>query len=203
MIKLFIFTKKIREFVFFNNVISVDSVLIRSEVLNTRFVCDLNKCKGACCTIYSEFGAPIVESEINEIEKCLDVILDYLNEINIEEIKRNGFFERKSGELFLKSVANRQCVFVYYENQIAKCAIEKAFIDKKINLKKPISCHLFPIRISKFGGDILRYEKFVECEPALEKGKLQDVTIAEFCKESLIRLYGEKWYLLLEEKLNR
>jgi len=189
--------------VFFNNLISNGNVLIRSEVLTTRFACDLNKCKGACCTVESEFGAPIIEEEIKEINEILDVVLDYLNKENIEEIKKNGFYEKKFDELFLRSVDNKQCVFVYYENKIAKCAIEKAYFDKKINFRKPISCHLFPIRISKFGGDILRYEKFRECEPALENGKLQDITIAEFCKESLIRLYGEKWYSQLEEKFNR
>lgn len=188
---------------FFNHLISVGNVLIRNEVLSTRFVCDLKQCKGACCTVESEYGAPVVEKEIEEIKKILDVVLDYLDDENIEVIKENGFYEKKSGDLFLRSVNNKQCVFVYYENQIAKCAIEKAFFDKKVNFRKPISCHLFPIRISKFGGDILRYEKFSECEPALENGKIQDITIAEFCKESLLRLYGEKWFSQLEEKFNR
>lgn len=188
---------------FFNNLISVGNVLIRNEVLSTRFVCDLKKCKGACCTVESEYGAPVLENELEEIKNILHVLLNYLDDENIEEIKKNGFYEKKSGELFLRSVDNKQCVFVYYENQIAKCAIEKAYFDKKVNFRKPISCHLFPIRISKFGGDILRFERFGECEPALENGKLQDVTIAEFCKESLIRLYGEKWYSQLKEKFNR
>ena len=188
---------------FFNTAQSVDNVIIRSEILNTRFVCDLNKCKGACCTLESEYGAPVLKEEIPEIEKSLNTVFEYLDDINKDEINENGFYEKKSDELFLRSIKNRQCVFVYYENEIAKCALEKAYFDKKIDFRKPISCHLFPIRVSKFGGDILRYEKFSECQPALEKGKLEDVTIAEFCKESLIRLYGKKWYSKLEEKFNR
>lgn len=188
---------------FSNNLISVDKVLIRDEVLTTRFVCDLNKCKGACCTLESHYGAPIVEEEIYEIEKTLAVVVDYLDEINIKEISDNGFYEYKDGDLFLRSIDNKQCVFVYFENQVAKCALEKAYFNNRIKFRKPISCHLFPIRVSKFGGDILRYEKFRECEPALENGKLHDITIAEFCKESLIRLYGQKWYSQLEEKINR
>ncbi len=187
----------------FNNLISVGNVLIRNEVLSTRFACDLKKCKGACCTIESNFGAPVDENEIIEIQKILDTVIEYLDDENIEVIMENGFYEKKYNEFFLRSVDNKQCVFVYFDNGIAKCAIEKAFFDNKINFRKPISCHLFPIRISKFGGDILQYEKFKECDPALENGKIQDITIGEFCKESLIRLYGEKWYSQLVEKLLR
>lgn len=187
----------------FNNLIAVENVLVRKEVLTTRFACDLKKCKGACCTIDSEYGAPINADEIPEIEKILDIVFDYLDDINIQEIKENGFYEKKYDDLFLRSINNRDCVFVCYDNDIAKCSIEKAYFDGKTEFRKPISCHLFPIRISKFGGDILRYEKFISCEPALENGKSLDITIAEFCKESLIRMYGENWYSQLKEKFNR
>lgn len=188
---------------FYNNLISNDNILVRSEIITTKFACELSKCKGACCTLESEYGAPILVNEIDEIEKSLPYVFDYLEESNINEIKRKGFYEKKSGELFLRSIQNRDCVFVYYENDIAKCSIEKAFLDRKTNFRKPISCHLFPIRVSKFGGDILRYEKFAQCEPALENGKKKDITIVEFCRESLIRLYGEKWYSQLIEKSSR
>lgn len=188
---------------FLDNIKSVGKVLIRDEIFSTRFLCDLEKCKGACCTMESRYGAPINVEEIPIIEKILDFVIEYLDEINIKEIKENGFYENLNGELFLRSIDNKECVFVYYENKIAKCAIEKAYLENKINFRKPISCHLFPIRVSNFGGDILRYEKFSQCEPALENGKLKDITIVQFCKESLIRLYGEKWYLQLEEKINR
>jgi hypothetical protein len=100
----------------------------------------------------------------------------------------------KDGELLITSVNNRDCVFSFWDNDIAKCAIERAYFDSKVEFRKPISCHLFPIRVSDFSGDVLRYEKFSECAPALEKGKEDNLVIAEFCKESLIRLYGEEWY---------
>ena len=81
------------------------------------------------------------------------------------------------------SINKKECVFVYFET----------------SFRKPVSCHLFPIRISKFGGDILRYEKFSECSPAIDKGKKEDIKIVEFCKDSLVRNFGEKWYSSLME----
>lgn len=122
-----------------------------------------------------------------------------LPERNRDSIKKDGFFEQKSGELLTRSIDNKDCVFVYYDNNIAKCAIEKAFFEGKIDFRKPISCHLFPIRISQFGGDIVRYEKFFECAPALKLGEEKQITVAEFCKDSLERLYGKEWYKSLTE----
>lgn len=188
---------------FFGKIIAVKDVLVREEVLSTPFACDLKKCKGACCTLDSEFGAPVKEEEIDEIKKILPILKDYLTEEHWKIIEENGFYEKKYDELLLKSINNRACVFVYYDGDIAKCSIEKAYFDGKVKFKKPVSCHLFPIRVTKFGGDILRYEQFSECTPALENGKKQNITIAEFCKDSLIRLYGEKWYSQLKEKSGR
>jgi hypothetical protein len=182
-----------------NNVINIDNVLVRKEILEAGFVCDLKKCKGACCTMESEFGAPLLEEEIDIISELLPEINPYLSENGREEIGENGFWEEKNGELMTKSINNKNCVFVVYEGQIAKCGIEKAFNDGKINFKKPLSCHLFPIRVSKFGGDILRFEKLKECEPALEKGNAEDVSIVEFCREPLERLYGKSWFNKLIE----
>lgn len=188
---------------FFGKIIAIDDVLVREEVLYTPFACDVRKCKGACCTLDSEFGAPVTEEEIEQIEKILPVVKEYITDEHRNEIEQNGFFEKKHDELLLRSIKNKACVFVYYEGDIAKCSIEKSYFDGKVKFRKPISCHLFPIRVSKFGGNILRYEKFGECNPALENGKQLNITIAEFCKESLIRQYGEKWYSQLKEKSGR
>lgn len=147
----------------------------------------------------SEYGAPLKEEEIFEIENILDIVLPMLPEINQESIKKDGFYEKKSGDLLTRSIDNKDCVFVYHDNEIAKCAIEKAFFEGKVDFRKPISCHLFPIRISQFGGDIVRYEKFFECAPALILGEEKKITVAEFCKDSLERLYGKEWYVSLTE----
>ncbi len=177
-----------------DKIFAINDVLVRDEIVEIPFSCDLKKCKGACCTLESELGAPVTKAEIEEIEKILPVIKRYLLQSNIDEIEERSFYERKDDEMMIASVNNRDCVFSFWDNGIAKCAIERAYFDGKVKFRKPISCHLFPIRVSDFSGDVLRYEKFSECAPALEKGKEENITIVEFCKDSLIRLYGEEWY---------
>jgi hypothetical protein len=130
-------------------------------------------------------------------------IEDYLSPIHRKEIEENGFFEEKQNEFMTRSIDNRACVFVSYEDGIAKCAIERAYLDKKTIFRKPISCHLFPIRRSDFDGDILKYEKLDECNSALYNGKMNDTTIAEFCKEPLEQLYGTKWYSQLMDIIGK
>ncbi|HEX2869210.1 MAG TPA: DUF3109 family protein [Ignavibacteriales bacterium] len=183
---------------YLDNVLQIDGVTVRKDIVDSHFVCDLSKCKGACCTMESEYGAPIKKEEIEAIAKALPVVKEYLSPKHIQEIDDQGFWEEKEGELLTRSVNNRACVFVYYEGDIAKCAVEKAFKEGKIGVNKPISCHLFPIRVSRFGGDILRYERIPECYAAVENGVKLGVKIADFCRESLLRLYGESWF----EKLN-
>ncbi len=173
---------------------SIRDIVVSNKIADALFFCDLKKCKGACFTLESDMGAPLRIDEIGKIDNILNVVKGYLDEENIEEIETNGFYENKDEELFIRSIDNKECVFVCYENGIAKCSIEKANNDGKTNFKKPISCHLFPIRISDFGGDVLRFEKFEECDPAIEKGAAENVTVAEFCKEPLERYYGKLWY---------
>jgi len=184
---------------FVSNFVSVEDVLVRPEVIEKKFECDLDKCKGACCTIESEFGAPLLEEEVGKIEEILHIIKDYIPENHWQVIEYEGFYDIKDGEILIKSVKNKPCVFVYFDNDIAKCGIEKAFFDGKVNFQKPVSCHLFPIRVSKFGGDVLRFEKFRECTPAITKGEKNETKLVNFCKDSLIRLYGKKWFLKFKE----
>ncbi len=180
--------------------ITVGKTLVDSKILKKKFTCDLSKCKGACCTIESEYGAPLEKDEIEIINKSLSVVKQYLPQRNIEEIEKRGFWEFKDEIYMTRSINNRDCVFVYYEGEVAKCAIEKAYLNKEIDFQKPISCHLFPIRISDFGGPILKYEVYNDCEPALKKGEETGLTIAQFLKEPIIRLYGKEYYSELLER---
>ena len=188
---------------FVNDTIPIEAVIVRPEIVDAPFACDLKKCKGACCTLESPYGAPVTNKEVEKIGQILSIVKENLPKRHIEEIEENGYFEEKDGELLLRSVNNKACVFVYYEGEIAKCGIEKTYLEGKVNFRKPISCHLFPIRVSKFGGDVLRYEKIKECSPAIENGKSKNLVIAEFCRDSLIRLYGSKWYSKLVEKIGK
>ncbi len=180
-------------------IVQIKNIAVGKEIVKTQFACDLKKCKGACCTVDSEYGAPLMYEELEQIENILEVVKDYLPEKHKLEIQKKGFFEQKEAKLMIRSFDNKACVFVYYENDIAKCGIEKAFLDGRTDFRKPISCHLFPIRVQDFGGDVLRFEKFSECSPALEKGRKEKINLVDFCKESLIRKYGHKWFLKLKE----
>ena len=184
---------------FASNIITIDDILVRKEILDTRFSCDLKKCRGACCTLESEFGAPLLPEELEIIHNVLPIVKQYIPDDHLDKIEQEGFYDISDGEIMTKSMNGKACVFVFFEENVAKCSIEKAYIDGKIDFKKPISCHLFPIRVSNFGGELLRYEKFSECEPALLKGAEEKITVAEFCEDSLKRLYGSKWYSTLKE----
>lgn len=176
-----------------NKLFFVDNIIVNREISDTFFCCDLSKCKGACCTLESEFGAPLRKEEIEKIAEMIPEVLEYLSPDHQEAIKK-GFFEFKYEEYLVKSINNKACVFAFFEDGIAKCALERGYFEKKTNFRKPISCHLFPIRVSSFGTDVLRYERFSECSPALENGKHLKTTIMDFCKDALIRIYGIEWY---------
>lgn len=186
-----------------NGNIVVKNVVLRQEIIDTKFACNLEKCKGACCTLESDYGAPLLEEEISQIQDSLAVVTDYLSETHLNKLVKDGFWERKNGELMISSINRKNCVFSFIENGIAKCAFEKAFLEGKTNFRKPLSCHLFPIRVMKFGGDVLRYEEFSECAPALEKGKKENISLLDFCKTALIRLYDNNWYSKLKETIGR
>lgn len=174
--------------------IVIDNVAIEGSLINRKFACDLLKCKGACCSLPGGRGAPLLDSEIEEIRETLPAVLPLLSEEKRNSIERSGFYEGRKGDYASTCVDDTDCVFVYRENGIAKCAIERAYNDGKVSFRKPISCHLFPIRVNKFGGDILRYHEISECSPAVRKGKSEKVSVIEFVKAALIRLYGEEWY---------
>jgi hypothetical protein len=176
----------------------IDKVLVNTDVVSSKFACDLSQCKGGCCTFEGDYGAPLQPSEIELLRASVPLIIDMIPEDHRKVIESSGFFENIDDELFTKSYNRRACVFVYYDCDIAKCSLEKVYYEGKTDFIKPISCHLFPIRISAFGGDILRYERFGDCLPAVEKGQNEKVRLVSFLEDPLVRKYGRKWYNALE-----
>lgn len=181
------------------NLIETEKTAINENIFEIKFECDLSQCKGACCTMESEYGAPLNEDEIAVIEQILPVVKKYLTKAHINELEKKGFWYRADGHLMVRAVNKRECVFAYYENDIALCAIEKAFLNKEVDYKKPISCHLFPIRIIDFGGPVLYFEEYNECAPALIKGEETGKTVFQFCRGSLERKFGKEWYKKVKE----
>jgi hypothetical protein len=179
--------------------ILIEKILLDEDILNSRFLCDLTKCKGACCTFPGEKGAPVKDSEVQIMHHCLEAASEYLSERNLKYIEKFGIIEGEKGDYTTVCIKKRDCVFVYFENGIAYCALERAYLDGKTDFRKPISCHLFPVRVGNFNGDYLYYSKIDECKPALDRGKANEVHLTQCVKDALIRAYGGKWYQILED----
>lgn len=180
--------------------ILIENILADETLLSRRFLCDSSQCKGACCTYKGGTGAPLLDSEVQFVEQVVPAVLEYLPARAIKEIEKFGAVEGFDGNYGTRCIDSADCVFVYFEGDEAKCAIEKAYFAGKTEFRKPISCHLFPIRVSDFGGDYLYYEQFDECQSAIANGEKQNVFLHQMLKDALVRAYGEKWYLQLCEK---
>jgi hypothetical protein len=179
----------------FAGMIVIDDILVSDEIRDIHFCCDLEKCKGACC-VEGDAGAPLDEAEISELEDYIDRIKPYMHKDGIRVVEKSGVFDYDmNGEYVTPLIADKDCAFIYYEKDIARCAIEKAFEENKIGFRKPLSCHLYPIRIKKFTEtEAVNYHKWHICQPACSKGKELNLTLYKFLKEPLIRKFGKDWY---------
>ncbi len=137
----------------------------------------------------------MTQDEEVEIEKAFPVVKKYLGQDHLRAIDERGLVDRSFGDITTTCFEHRACVFVTYENGVAKCSFEKAYFAGEIQWRKPLSCHLFPIRVDHGFNDYLRYESIPECSPALERGEQEDIELADFLKDSLVRAYGESWYV--------
>ena len=176
--------------------IAIENTLISDDIFTEYFCCNLEICKGNCC-VEGDAGAPLNEDEINYLEEHLDLIKPYLTEKGREAIETTGVFEIAVDDTTVTTLVNRaECAYITFDdNGTAKCAIEKAFEDGKISYQKPISCHLYPIRISKVGSsDALNYDRWKICSDACIEGREKKIKIFQFLKEPLIRKYGLEWY---------
>jgi len=182
--------------------IAIDKTLISEDLLDKKFVCDLNACKGACC-VAGDSGAPLDEDELPILEAILEDVKPYMVKKGIRAIEKHGPYVVDSDGDYTTTLVSEgaECAFVYFdETQTAKCAIEKAYYEGKVKWKKPISCHLYPVRISKHKNyDAVNYNKWDVCKPACECGKKLDVPVYKFLKEPLIRKYGKDWFKQLEK----
>ena len=172
----------------------IGEAVVEDAVGGASFCCDLGKCKGACCCIAGGRGAPLEDDEVLEIQKAFPLIKQFLSPTSIRTIEQKGLVDGTPGDFATACVDDRECVFAYFDGDIAKCSFEKAYLEGTTDWRKPISCHLFPIRIRAFGGDLLRYEEIDECAPARERGAIEQVRLSDFLKEPLIRKYGASWY---------
>ncbi|MDQ3072820.1 MAG: DUF3109 family protein [Bacteroidota bacterium] len=172
-----------------------ENTLISDDIFEKAFVCDLNSCKGACC-IEGDSGAPLREAEIDIIEHDLDAIMPFMEKELVAQVKNEGFWEKDAeGDLVTRCKNGRECVFVTMEDGIYKCSIENAWKAGKTTFRKPVSCHLYPIRLSQVGEyTALNYSHWHICSAACKLGEALQVPVYEFLKDSLISHFGAAWY---------
>ncbi len=182
--------------------ISIENTLISEDILEKKFVCDLNACKGACC-VAGDSGAPLDKEELPLLEAVLEKVKPFMTKKGLKAVEKNGSHVIDGDGDYTTTLVSdgAECAFVYFDEQkIAKCAIEKAYLEKKIDWQKPISCHLYPIRITKYKTyDAVNYNKWNICAPACTCGEKLDVPVYKFLKTPLIRKYGKDWYKQLEK----
>lgn len=182
--------------------IAINHTLVSEDVFDKKFVCDLHACKGECC-VAGDAGAPLDKKELKLLDKVYPAVKPYMIKEGIDAVEKHGSYVKDSDGDYTTTLISEggACAFVIYDdNNIAKCAIEQAHIDGKLNeiapdWKKPISCHLYPIRITEYKEyDAVNYHSWHICKPACECGKKLDVPVFKFLKEPLIRKYGVDWY---------
>lgn len=170
---------------------------IDPKITEIHFACDLGKCKGACCTVYGDTGAPLLDEEVELIAQNLAAAKEYLSERSLKYLENYGFWMREeSGGYATKCIRNQDCVLVYYDDDVAKCSLERAYFEGKSDFRKPISCHLFPIRVR---DNKLVYEEFSVCKPALGRGIKEQILMYKFLEESITRRFGKEFYENLEK----
>ena len=182
--------------------IQIEDKLISEEIFSEEFVCNLSKCKGICC-VEGDAGAPLDKEEAQILENIYDKIKPYLTPEGIEAIEKQGKWEidPTDGEYVTPLINNAECAYVTYDERgYTKCGIEKAYEDGVIDWQKPISCHLYPIRVTEYSSfTALNYHEWEVCSDACTLGKELQVPVYKFLKTPLIRKYGESFYSELSD----
>jgi hypothetical protein len=179
--------------------IAVGNKLVSEDVLEKKFVCDLNACKGACC-VQGDSGAPLSDEEASLLEEEWENIKPYIPSDGLDAVEKDGNFVIDiDGDVVTPLVNGKHCAYtVFQKDGTASCGIELAWKEGKTSFRKPISCHLYPIRIKELADyDAVNYHEWDVCKPACACGEQLKVPVYKFLKDALIRKYGEVWYLAL------
>lgn len=179
--------------------IQIEDTIVSFDIFEEKFCCDLAQCKGSCC-IEGDSGAPLEEDEAARIEANYGNIRTYMKPEGIAVVEKQGFsVVDQEGDLVTPLIQGRECVYAIEEKGSCWCAIEKAWSEGKCDFRKPISCYLYPIRVTKYEGfEALNYNRWNICRYAWIKGRHEGIPVYRFLKQALIARYGEEWYEQLE-----
>lgn len=170
------------------------NIALEDSIFRAKFACDLSLCKGACCTFPGESGAPVANDEVQLMTDNFEAAAKYLSERNLNYIKKYKFIEGLPDNYTTVCINKRDCVFVYYDGDVAKCAYEKAWLLGESSFRKPISCHLFPIRVHGNNPETMYYVQIPECRDGRRSGEKNQVPLVECLKDAISRANGEEWY---------
>lgn len=173
----------------------IGDTIFSLDILEKKFKCDLSKCKGSCCR-YGDSGAPLSDDEVVVLDKILPDIRPFLRPEGLEVIEKEGTsiidFEN---DRVTPLIGNKECAYTILKDNIYMCGIEEAWSEGKVTFQKPLSCHLFPVRIKRYSGfTAVNYQELPICSPARECGSAEAVYVYEFLKEPLIRALGLNMY---------
>lgn len=182
----------------------IDEIIVSDDLYLVRFCCPLPKCHGACC-VDGDAGAPLTEEEISLLEDHIETIVPFMTDRGRDAITWQGVFDYDAhGKFVTPLVHDTECVYCNFSGEgIAYCVIQKAYEEGKISFEKPVSCHLYPVRISEYDHyEAVNYHKWHICKPATKEGKKEGVMLYQFLKPALIRKYGEDWFDKLDRAVN-
>ena len=175
--------------------------IVSEEIIEKDFVCNLSACKGACC-VDGEAGAPLDEAETKILEEIYPKVKPFLRKTGIAVIEEKGTWTKgDDGEFETPLINGKDCAYVIFdEKKTALCGIEEVYNSGAIDWKKPVSCHLYPIRVKDYSEfAAVNYHKWEICDDACTLGKELQVPVYKFVKQALIRKFGEHWYAELEK----
>ena len=181
--------------------IQIDDTLVSLDLIERSFLCDLSHCKGQCC-VAGDSGAPLEPGEEEELKRVLPEIWnDLLPEARTVIQSQGVAYTDSDGDRVTSIVGDKNCVFTCYDTDgVCKCAIEKAYREGRVSFYKPISCHLYPVRITQYKTfQAVNYHRWDVCKAAELLGKKEQVPVYQFLKEPLIRKFGQAWYDALDE----
>lgn len=179
--------------------VQIGDKIVSKDLFDQHFICDLKKCEGNCC-VFGDSGAPLDEDEVHTLEEHIDDIKPFMRAEGLRAVSQKGSWVIDSdGDKVTPLVGDEECAYVVFEDGIAWCAIEKAFERGYLPMQKPVSCHLYPIRVSHLkNGVALNYHRWSICEPARILGKKEGMPVFRFLKDPIIRVYGSQFYNELE-----
>lgn len=184
----------------------VRNTILSEDIATAKFACDLPKCKGACCVV-GDAGAPVSADEIPVLKKAYRKLKNELRPRARQVVEEKGLIQGNNRDGYeLACTDGKECVFVTYtDDGVAQCAIQKAFFEGRLNWEKPVSCHLFPVRLKRINDfDYANFEYVPSlCSAGCAKGDREGTYLSEFLKRPLIRRYGIEWYKEFQEACDR